>query len=172
MSKRQLINSIKECDREGLEEQLVDLYNRFKEVKEFYDFSFNPNEKKRVEDAKLKISREYFPNGKRRAKKRRSVAQKQIEHLKKLELEPSQLIDLMLYNIEIAQQYNEGRPILQEAFYISMLGSFRKALVYISQQFLAEEFKVRVWHIKKAAIDQKWINATAFQIAIDELLKD
>jgi len=172
MSKRQLIKFIKECDREELDEQLVDLYNRFKEVKEFYDFSFNPNEKKRVEDAKLKISREYFPDGKRRAKKRRSVAQKQIEYLKKLEIEPSQLIDLMLYNIEIAQLYNEGRPILQEAFYKSMLSSFRKALVYISQQFLAAEFKARVWRIKKVAIDQKWINATAFQIAIDELLKD
>jgi hypothetical protein len=172
MSKTKLLKFIKDCDRKELEEQLLDLYFRFKEVKEFYDFSFNPNEAQRVEDAKLKISREYFPEGKRRAKKRRSVAQKQIEHLKKLEVEPSQIIDLMLYNIEVAQAYNAEKPIVQEAFYKSMLSSYRKVLVYCSQQFLMEEFKERIFRIKKAAMDQRWFNAAAFQISDEELLKN
>ena len=121
MSKTKFTKSIKSCDKEELEEQLLDLYHRFKEVKEFYDFSFNPNEQRRVEEAKLKISREYFPEGKRKAKKRRSIAHKHIEHLIKLEVEASQIIDLMLYAIEIAQAYNEDKPITQETFYKSCL---------------------------------------------------
>tara|TARA_R110002111_G_scaffold6902_2_gene28869 strand:- start:160 stop:717 length:558 start_codon:yes stop_codon:yes gene_type:complete len=172
MSKTKLIKFIKTCEKEELEEQLLDLYLRFKEVKEFYDFSFNPNEQKRVEEAKLKIAREYFPEGKRKPKKRRSVAQKHIDHLKKLEVEASQIIDLMLYNIEIAQAYNAEKPIAQEAFYKSMLSSFRKALVAINQQFLKEEFLTRVEKIEQTAADQKWINAEGFKRSIKDLLEN
>ena len=171
MSKTKFTKSIKACDKAELEEQLLDLYHRFKEVKEFYDFSFNPNEEKRVEVAKLKIAREYFPEGKRKAKKRRSVAQKHIEHLKKLEVEASQIIDLMLYAIEIAQAYNEDKPITQESFYKSMLNSYRKALIFMSQQFLTEEFLQRVEEIKKTAFNQKWINAEGFERSIEEILE-
>ena len=171
MSKSKLTKFIKACDKQELEEQVLDLYMRFKEVKEFYDFSFNPNEQKRVEEAKLKIAREYFPDGTRKPKKRRSIAQKHIEHLKKLEVEASQIIDLMLYNIEIAQAYNEEKPIVQEAFYKSMLSSFRKALVFIEQQFLQQEFAVRVERIRQTAVNQKWINSEGFKLSIEELLE-
>ena len=172
MSKTKLIKFLKELPKEELEEQLFDLYNRFKEVKEFYDFSFNPNEQKRIDHAKLKISKEYFTEGKRKAKKRRSIAQKEIEHLRKLEVEPSKIIDLILYNIEIAQAYNEEKPIVQEAFYKSMLSSYRKALVYIAQQFLQREFDDRIIRIQKTALNQGWFNAAAFKIAVKELLED
>tara|TARA_B110000046_G_scaffold57595_2_gene64364 strand:- start:36837 stop:37355 length:519 start_codon:yes stop_codon:yes gene_type:complete len=172
MSKTKFNKFITDCEKEELKEQLLDLYLRFKEVKEFYDFSFNPNEKKRVEEAKLKIAREYFPEGKRKPKKRRSVAQKHIEHLKKLEVESSQIIDLMLYNIDIAQAFNAEKPISQEAFYKSMLSSFRKALVFINQQFCRQEFNDRVLKIQQTALSQKWYNAEAFEIAVNDLLED
>ena len=172
MSKTKLSKFIKSCDREELEDQILDLYLRFKEVKEFYDFSFNPNEQKRVEEVKLKIAREYFPEGKRKAKKRRSVAQKHIEHLKKLEVETTQIIDLMLYAIEIAQAYTAEKMIAQEAFYKSMLSGYRKALVFIERQFLTEEFYARITKIKQTAFDQKWINAEGFERSMEELLKE
>ncbi|MFT5666771.1 MAG: hypothetical protein ACI9DK_000956 [Vicingaceae bacterium] len=172
MSKSRLTKFLKECDKSELEDQLLDLYLRFKPVKEFYDFSFSPNEDKFFDAARLKISKEYFPEGKRRAKKRRSVAQKEIEHLKKLEVDAMRLIDLMLFNIEIAQTYNAEKPIVQEAFYKSMLSSFRKLLVFINQQFAVAEFTPRVIEIKKTALTQKWINAEGFNLAIAELLED
>ena len=73
---------------------------------------------------------------------------------------------------EIAQTYNEEKPITQEAFYKSMLSSYRKALLYIAQQFLEEEFKYRIVRIKKAAFNQKWLNAAAFDLAINDLLEN
>jgi hypothetical protein len=72
----------------------------------------------------------------------------------------------------VAQAYNAEKPIVQEAFYKSMLSSYRKVLVYCSQQFLMEEFKERIFRIKKAAMDQRWFNAAAFQISDEELLKN
>ena len=65
-----------------MQEQVLDLYTRFKDVKVFYDFAFNPKEDKLLEDAKLRISKEYNLNV-RKAKARRSVAQKLIKHFKK-----------------------------------------------------------------------------------------
>ncbi|MEQ8909666.1 MAG: DUF6155 family protein [Vicingaceae bacterium] len=170
MSKRQLISFIKELDREELEAQLIDLYERFKNVKEFYDFSFSPNENKRYQEAKYKIAKEYFPENGRKAKKRRSIAQNLFKHLLKLEFNPQLLADLMLFNIEIAQTYTKDQTIKQAAFCKSMLKSYRHALVYISEHGLEIDFKNRVEAIVETAAEQKWENAEGFGLALKELV--
>ena len=53
-----------------------------------------------------------------------------------------------------------------------MLSSYRKALVYIAQQFLQREFDDRIIRIQKTALNQGWFNAAAFKIAVKELLED
>ncbi|MGS0528204.1 DUF6155 family protein [Zobellia nedashkovskayae] len=87
MSKRKLKKYLNEIDKDAIEEQLLDLYDRFPEVKEYYNFIFNPKEDKLVQEAKTKISNEYFPVRRRRPKARRSVAQKFIKHFIKLGVE-------------------------------------------------------------------------------------
>lgn len=172
MSKNQLSKFLKELSKSELQEQIIDLYQRYKEVKEFYDFSFNPNEDKRIEAAKLKITKEYFPEGRRKAKKRRSVAQKLITHLQKLEVNPDQIADLMLFNIEIAQAYTAENEIRQVAFFKSMLNSFRNALVYLDKQFLLKDFEPRIQKIQKTASGQEWPNAEGFIRSERELLRN
>jgi hypothetical protein len=146
-----------------------DLYNRFKNVKEFYDFSFNPNENKRYQEAKQKIAKEYFPETKRKAKKRRSVAQNIFKHLLKLEFDSELIADLMFFNIEIAQTYTAEFPIKQYAFYKSMLKSFRYALTFSNENGLQNEMQARVEGIIQQALRQKWENAEGFAIAKKEL---
>ncbi len=99
MSKRALKKYLTELKKKELEEQLMDLYARFPVVKEYYDFIFNPKEDKMVQEAKAKISNEYFPLKRRRPKARRSVAQKYIKHFIKLGVEPHLIADVMLYNL-------------------------------------------------------------------------
>lgn len=102
MSKRDLRKYLKELEKDELEKQIIDLYERFKSVKVFYDFVFNPREEELLQKAKYKISKEYFPETKRKAKARRSIAQKEIRHFKQLGVDPYITADLMLFNIEIA----------------------------------------------------------------------
>ena len=71
MSKRDLKKYLTELNKEQLKEQIIDLYARFKEVKEYYDFVFNPQEQKLVDECKFKISKEYFPSNGRKAKEKR-----------------------------------------------------------------------------------------------------
>ncbi|MFT5823859.1 MAG: curved DNA-binding protein CbpA [Crocinitomix sp.] len=168
MSKRALKKYLTDLSKADLEEQITELYNRLKEVKEFYNFVFNPKEDKLLDEAKFKVSKEYFPPGKRRAKKRRSVAQNFIKNFIKLGVEPMKIGDLMLYNIEIAQTYNASYPIKAEAFYKSILKSFNDAITYIDQNGLESHMKDRINRVVDEAILQNWINKYAFEMVLDK----
>ncbi len=154
MSKRELKKYLHQLNKEQLEEQLEDLYNRFKEVKAYYDFSFNPQEKKLIEDCKQKISKEYFPIAGRRAKMRRSVAQKHIKHFMQLGVDPMLIADIMLFNI---------KEIRQEAFYKSMLKSFEEAIQFTKENAIHVSFSIRIERIAENAEEQNWFNKEHFE---------
>ena len=163
MSKRDLKEYIQQLTKEQLKEQITDLYSRFKEVKEFYDFAFDPQENKLLEECKFKISKEYFPVSSRKAKMRRSVAQKFIRHFKKLGVEPNLIADVMLYHIEIAQTYTSHKFVKQESFYKSMLKSFSEAIAYIDENRIRKDFQERLIRIADDAAEQNWMNWRGFE---------
>ncbi|GAB7089576.1 DUF6155 family protein [Marinifilum fragile] len=165
MSKKDLKEYIHHLTKEQLQDQIIDLYTRFKDVKEFYDFAFNPKENKLMEECKFKISKEYFPVNGRKAKMRRSVAQSYIRHFKRLGVDSSLIADIMLYNIEVAQTYTTEQFIKQESFYKSMLKSFQEAVKYIRDNSLDNEFKARLNKIVDESIDQNWMNSKGFMMA-------
>ncbi len=167
MSKRDLKKYVSELNKEQLEEQIIDLYEKFQPVKVYYNFVFNPKEESLLQDSKLKISNEYFPIKKlgRRSKPkmRRSVAQKLIKHFVVLGVDPFVIADVMLYNIEIAQAYSSENPIKQELFFKSMFNSFEQAVEFIISNGIYAEFKTRIGSIFQETVDQKWINQYEFE---------
>ncbi|WP_430817526.1 DUF6155 family protein [Carboxylicivirga sp. RSCT41] len=163
MSKKDLKLYLRELDKEQLEDQIIDLYTRFKEVKEYYDFAFNPKESKLMEECKLKISKEYFPVSGRKAKMRRSVAQKYIRHFNRLGVEPSLVADVMFYHIEIAQTYSSEQFVRQEAFYKAMLKAFTEALQYVDEHGIRKEFMERIQQVVHMANEQRWMNRQGFE---------
>ncbi|NER13704.1 hypothetical protein GWK08_09660 [Leptobacterium flavescens] len=168
MSKRALVKYLKELDKEQLEEQLIDLYDRFKEVKTYYNFVFNPKEEKLIGECKLKISNEYYPQGKRkRPKMRRSVAQKYIKHFMSIGVDAPLIADVMLFNIEIAQSYSAEKPVKQEAFYTSMYKSFRQAVEFIIHNGILEAYRPRIIKIYEETQKQNWMNDQEFEHLVD-----
>ncbi len=168
MSKRDLKKYLHELTKDQLEDQIIDLYIRFKDVKIFYDFAFNPKEEKLMEVAKFKISKEYFPISKRKAKLRRSVAQKLIKHFISLGVDANLLADLMLYSVEIAQIYTGNKTINQVSFYPSMLKSFEQAFDFIHNHGLKLQYIDRMEKIVEEAEKQNWINSPAFDTVLDK----
>ncbi len=166
MSKRALRTYLSQLSKSALEEQLLDLYNRFPEVKTYYDFVFNPKEEKLVQEAKAKISNEYFPLKRRRPKARRSVAQKYIKHFLKLGMEPHLIADVMCFNLEIAQTFEEERNV-PDAFYKSMLNSFTELIQYTTLQGLIPNFKERIVKIYTITQDKNWLYEEGFSKALD-----
>ncbi|MEP0266454.1 DUF6155 family protein [Dokdonia sp.] len=163
MSKRALKKYIEELDENALREQIMDLYERIPQVKTFYDFVFNPKEEALIEGAKIKISNEYFPTKRKRARKRRSIAQKYIKHFKTLGVDPKLLGDLMLFNIEIAQTYSATSASMPDAFYKSMLNSFKETLQYLTYHQLKEEYSSRIEAIVDQTTDQDWLITDDFE---------
>ena len=170
MSKRELRKYLKELTKEQLEEQIADLYNRFKEVKEYYDFAFNPNENQLIELCRFQISKEYYPVGSRKAKLRRSVAQKWIKKLMVLDADASLIADVMFFNIEIAQTFSGEHMVRQESFYTSLFKSFDEALRFVSEKGILADFKGRIEKIAGDAWDQQWPNRSAFEDLSDMYL--
>ncbi len=168
MSKRALQKYISELKKRELEAQLVDLYLRFPVVKEYYDFAFNPKEDKLVQEAKTKISNEYFPIKRRRPKARRSVAQKYIKHFIKLGVEAHLVADVMLYNLEIAQSFSLEKNV-PDAFYKSMSNSFKELVHYISVNGLVYDFKDRIVKAYQFTQDEEWLFSEEFSRGLDIL---
>lgn len=173
MSKRDLKKYLTELNKVQLEEQIIELYEKFIPVKVYYNFVFNPKEDSLLQDSKLKISNEYFPVKKlgRRSKPkmRRSVAQKLIKHFIVLGVDPFVIADVMLYNIEIAQTYSSENPIKQELFYKSMFNSYEQAVEFIISNGIYGEFKSRISAIHQETLVQKWINEFDFERIISRL---
>ncbi len=169
MSKRDLKKYLNELSKAQLEEQIVELYDKFSDVKVYYDFAFNPNEDKLVREAKFKISNEYFPVKSKKAKMRRSVAQKIIKHFISLGVDSFIIADLMLYNIEIAQTLSSERIIKQELFFKSMLSSFQQAVSFMIENGILSEFQSRVVAVKDETIAQNWSNQYEFIAVVERL---
>ena len=171
MSKRELRKYLKELTKEQLEDQIIDLYERFKPVKEYYDFAFNPKENELIEQCRFQISKEYYPIGSRKAKMRRSVAQKWIKKLMLFDADASLLADVMFFNIEIALTFSGEHFIRQESFFTSMYKSFDETLRFVSEKGILAEFKGRIEKIAGDTWDQKWPNRNAFEDLADMYLQ-
>lgn len=155
MSKRILKKYLAELPKEALEEQVLDLYERFSPVKTYYDFVFNPKEEKMLHEAKTKIHNEYFPVKRRRPRARRSVAQKYIRHFLTLGMQEALIADLMWYNLETAQKFSSSRNV-PAAFYRSMLNSFTEAVQFTVHQSLLPEFRERMHAVYAEVFRQQW----------------
>jgi hypothetical protein len=171
MSKRDLKKYLTELNKKQLEEQVLELYEKFSAVKTYYDFVFNPKEETLVKECKIKISNEYFPqktSGKpRKPKMRRSVAQKYIKHFILLGVDSFLIGDVMLYSIEIAQTFSAERPVKQELFYKSMLNSFEQAVIFMIANGILNEFKIRIASINDETRRQNWYNKDEFNAIIE-----
>ncbi len=169
MSKRDLKKYLNELSKAQLEEQIIELYDKFSDVKVYYDFAFNPNEDKLVREAKFKISNEYFPVKGKKSKMRRSVAQKFIKHFISLGVDSFIIADIMLYNVEIAQTFSAERMVKQELFFKSMLTSYQQAVSFMIEKGILDEFKNRVVAVKEETIVQNWFNQYEFNAVVERL---
>lgn len=169
MSKRDLKKYLAGLDKDQMGEQFLELYDKFPDVKTYYDFVFNPKEDKLVGEAKGKIANEYFPVKTKRAKLRRSTAQKYIKHFLTLGVDAFAIADLMLFNIETAQKYSAKREMRYSSFYKSMVNSFEQAVNFIISNGIAPDFKARIFAIAEEVKRQRWENRYEFERIIELL---
>ena len=161
MSKRALKKYLSTLRADALREQILDLYDRFPEVNTYYKFVFNPNEEKLLQDAADKIREEYFPQRRKKAKARRSVAKKLFRHFKTLGVDPGVLGELMAFNLETALAYSHEKRCY-DAFYKSMAESYREWVGYVRYHMLFETFEPRIRGYAAKVAAAGWPNSERF----------
>lgn len=166
MSKSELKSFLKGLKKNQLEAQIIDLYDRFKEVKVFYDFSFNPDEVKLLEDAKFKIRKEYFPEGYRRPKARRSIAQKLIKHFQTLEVDPAVIAELMYFHVKMGIDFNKARHGIAQVPQRAFAVAFRQLIEFLRTHKLYMDYDERLHEIANRTEQDFWHNSDVFTSAI------
>jgi hypothetical protein len=168
MSKRALKTYTDKLDRSALQDQICDLYQRFPEVKTYYDFIFNPREDKLLADATMRISEEYFPKRRKRPRARRSVAHKYLKLFKTLGVDPSVQAELMAFNLETGLRFEKTRncPL---AFYKSMYRSYSEWGTHLIHCAIFGEFRERYADVATQVAEADWPNREAFQDFLEQL---
>jgi hypothetical protein len=159
MSKAMLKKELQKLTKEQLIEQVLDLYEKNKSVKEFYEFYLNPvSEKDLFEKYKNIIVNEFYPiRGQYyNAKTRFSVCKKAISDFKALSPSPELLADLMLTLAENACQFTSEYGDMWEGYYTSAENNFDAALKFMSKHNLLDNFKLRAEQCVEWASDCGW----------------
>ena len=152
MSKPALKKELQKLTKEQLIEQILDLYEKNKSIKEFYDFYLNPhNEKELVVKYKKLIRQEFNVERPERSSEKFSVAKKAISEFKTLQPSPEALADVMLYLPESACELTYCYGDYSEQFYDAAYNNYKTALEFMAKNKILNEFKLRAQQCVKWA---------------------
>jgi len=145
MSKIQLKKELQKLTKEQLIEQITELYDLFKPVKEYYQTFLNPqNMEELLEKYRAIIVNEFYPNTKSRNPKLRfSVAKKAIADFGMMKPPPKLIADLMITLVENACKFTYNYGDMTEQYYQSTRNNFERALKYMKKEGLLDDFKLR-----------------------------
>ena len=166
MSKKLLQKHLVELQKEHLEIMVLDIYDKFPEVKTYFNFVFNPNENKLLEQARIKVANEFFPLKRKRPKARRSVAQKYIKHFKTLGMSPELIAEFMWYNIGLMHTFCEEKP-QRLPFFKSFCNFYKEALQFASYHQIIPLYKTQILAVYTASKD--WENAYDFEMSLQTI---
>lgn len=167
MSKRELKKYLGELEKEQLQEQIIDLYDRFKEVKEFYKFFFNPNEEKLIEEAKVAITKEFYPARSRRPKMRPTTFKKHLKQLHTLGVSTDKIIDFTFFYIQTAIDFRKSRNIRKANFHQSIFKSFEEVVALIFKENLSSIYSSQLEKIIDDVWKKDWPNKSSFDKLLD-----
>lgn len=144
-----------ELTKAELEAEIKKLYSKFADVKTFYELELGDDTSDILESYKGRIHKEYFPTrGYGRA--RSSESRKVITEFKKVSVFQKDVIDLMLYRVEVMIQFSDKYGDMEEAFYNSIESSFQDACKLIKEERLEAAYKPVCKQLITAADSVGW----------------
>lgn len=144
MSKPALKKELNRLTKEQLIEQILDLYDKNKAVKEFYDFYLNPRNEKELSAKYKKIIIKGFDVARpERSGLKYSIAKRAISDFRDLQPSPEALADVMLTLPECACEFTYSYGDMDEAFYNGAYNNFAATLKFMDKHDLLDQFKLR-----------------------------
>lgn len=127
--------------KEQLIGQILELHKKYKDLKEYYEFSINPDVTAKLVKAKEAVLDCFYP--KHGFKLRLKEARKIISDFKKLEPDAESLADVMMYYAECGVRFTNDFGDIDEPFYNSIFSMFNSAAQFIQGNELDKIFLAR-----------------------------
>lgn len=148
LTKKTLLKHLNRSDKEDLIREVITLFDKFKNVKEFYAAELSNEANPVLEKYKRKIRDIYaLPNPKERSTNLN--LNKLLTEFKKISIYERDTVDLMIHRVECgvdALKHNSKRSI---TFYNSILATFEQAIKLIEADNYSEEFRDRISRVIK-----------------------
>ena len=154
-TKRELAKFLKQSSKAELEKEVKKLYDKFSEVKNYYEISLTTDTTKTVKAYKNKIYKEYFKRNGAPGNGSSNASRKVITDFKKIATFPKDVIELLLYRVEVMLDFASYGD-LNEAFYNSLTRSFDEACQLIANERLEETFKNDCERLMNEAYSVGW----------------
>jgi len=154
-------NSLKKylagLSKEDLAKEVEKLHTKFKNVQEYYAMELSGDTGNFLKKYKEMLLKEYFPNTKYTVgKARASVARKIISDFSKSKAFEVDLIDLMLYRVELCVAFTDAYGDINEQFYTSTENAFDAVVKLIVKNKFQEMFMQRCREVVNKTSDFGW----------------
>jgi len=154
MGLREVRKELQELDKEQLIYHIGELYKKYKDVKAYFDFFADPDEKAILDKFKERVHEGFHPARGWRLKLYRS--RRALNEFRKLGISPEADAELMLYFTECAIQCAREKKFRNEDYYVRLENSLEKALEHMAKHDLLEKFKPRVEQAVKRSKSFPW----------------
>jgi len=168
-TKKELTKYLKQATKAELEKEIKMLYAKFKPVKKYYEIAFTNDTSAIIDEFKVKLRKEYFPN-KGYGKARNTVSRKVIMDFKKISNNSKDTVVLLLYRTELMLEFTSTYGDIDEAFYNSLTRSFDEACRIIAAERLEEIFKNECERLLNEAYSLGWGVYDAMQYSYDQVM--
>jgi len=153
--KKELNKYLSSLSEKELVKEVKKLYDKFADVKKYYEMELGDNSEKILAEYKAKIEKEYFPKrGFGRA--RNSVSRKVVLDFKKIAIHQKDVVELLLYRVEMMLKFTNNYGDIDEPFYNSLESSFAQACEIIAKEQLRPYFKVYCEELVRSASGFGW----------------
>ena len=139
MGLREVRKELESMEKHMLIHHISEVYKRYPEVKEYFDFYADPDEEKLLDRYKTVIYQAFYPT--RGKKPKFYKARKALNAFKKIAVSPEVEAALLIYYVQVAIMYARDRKPGTESFYTKIESSFRTALEYLEKHELLAEFE-------------------------------
>jgi hypothetical protein len=141
MGLRELRKELTELEKPAIIHHLLEVYKRYPEVKEYFDFYVDPDEDELLEKYKAMVHEGFYPSRGKRLKLYRS--RKAMNAFKKLVISEEAVASLLLYFPQVAVMYAREQRVSGEAYYTRIETSFRQALEFMSSTGQLSDFRTQ-----------------------------
>lgn len=141
-SLRTYLDTLEEAE---LREEVLRLFGKLTQVQEFYaqELMTNEERKEMLEGYRKKIYSFFWTRTGNRKRPSNAKLRELLTHYEKVSIFPSEVIDLLLYRVELATAYASKLGRMPEASYKASYNAYKKALEMIVLHQFEDRFRER-----------------------------